>query len=147
MANKFNFDKVLSKFKHIDLSLDMANTAKNEFMNNFREQGFNGSKWQSRKNNKDSGRNILIGKGRKGATGGKLRRDVANSVTTGHKNSNLSYTLIVENEYARVHNEGLKSGRGSGFIMPKRQFVGMTSKLNAKILQKINQKVKIIWGT
>ena len=138
MANKFNFDKVLSRFKHIDLSLELANTAKNEFMNNFKEQGFNGSKWQPVK--RKSTQNILQGKG-----SGRLRKDVANSVNTGRKNNNLSYTLVVENEYARVHNEGLKAGRGKGFIMPKRQFVGMTEKLNAKLLQKINQKVKNIW--
>ena len=139
MANKFNFDKVLSKFKNIDLSLDLANTAKNEFMNNFKDQGFNGNKWQAVK--RKSTQNILQGKG-----SGRLRKDVANSVSTGHKNNNLSYTLVVENEYARVHNEGLKAGRGSGFIMPKRQFVGMTPRLNDKLLRKINQKVKTIWG-
>lgn len=139
MANKFNFDKVLSKFKHIDLSLDLANTAKNEFMNNFKEQGFDGNKWQAVK--RKSTQNILQGKG-----SGRLRKDVANSVSTGHKNSNLSYTLVVENEYAAVHNEGLKSGRGAGFIMPKRQFVGTTANLNAKLLLKINQKVGKIWG-
>lgn len=139
MQNRFNFDQILSKFNNIDLSLIMANTAKNEFMNNFREQGFNGNKWQPVK--RKSTQNILQGKG-----SGKLRKDVANSVSTGRKNSNLSYTLVVENEYAKVHNEGLKSGRAAGFIMPKRQFVGMTKKLNAKLLQKISQKINTIWG-
>lgn len=139
MANKFNFNQIITKFKNIDLSLDLANTAKNEFTNNFREQGFNGNHWQPVK--RKSPQNILQGKG-----SGKLRKDVANSVSTGHKNSNLSYTLVVENEYAAVHNEGLRSGRGKGFIMPKRQFVGMTARLNKKLLKKINQKVSAIWG-
>ena len=139
MQNRFNFNQILSKFNNIDLSLIMANTAKNEFMNNFREQGFNGNKWEPVK--RKSTQNILQGKG-----SGRLRKDVANSVSTGHKNSNLSYTLVVENDYAKVHNEGLKSGRGAGFIMPKRQFIGMTAKLNAKLLQKISQKVNTIWG-
>lgn len=138
MANRFNFNKVLSRFKSIDLSLDLANTAKNEFIGNFKAQGFNGKAWKPVK--RKGTQAILQGKG-----SGRLRKDVANSVSTGHKNSNLSYTLVVENEYAKVHNEGLKSGRGAGFIMPKRQFVGMTANLNAKLLRKINLKLNNIW--
>jgi phage gpG-like protein len=43
-------------------------------------------------------------------------------------------------EYERVHNEGLKAGRGSGFKMPKRQFVGESKVLTDRI-QKKAQKV------
>lgn len=132
-TNKFNFDKVLRNFKNIDLSLDMANTAKNEFMNNFREQGFDGKRWNPRKNNKDSGRNLLVKTGR-------LRRDVSNSVNTGKKNSNLSYTLVVNNGYAIYNNEGTNK-------IPKRQFVGMTQTLNKKLLNKISQRISKIWET
>jgi len=115
----------------IDISLDLANTAKNDFINNFKQQSFNGTKWKARKNNKDSGRNLLVKSGR-------LRRDVSNSVSTGHKNSNLSYTLVVNNNYAGYNNEG--TGR-----MPKRQFVGMTPELNRKLLLKISQRLNAIW--
>jgi len=131
MANKFNFSKVLSNMQSIDISLDLANTAKNDFINNFKQQSFNGTKWKARKNNKDSGRNLLVKSGR-------LRRDVSNSVSTGHKNSNLSYTLVVNNNYAGYNNEG--TGR-----MPKRQFVGMTPELNRKLLLKISQRLNAIW--
>lgn len=43
-------------------------------------------------------------------------------------------------EYEKVHNEGLKAGRGAGFQMPKRQFVGESKVLTDRI-QKKAQKV------
>ncbi len=39
--------------------------------------------------------------------------------------------------YARVHNEGLRAGRGAGFRMPKRQFIGPSSVLDRKIYDKM----------
>ena len=132
MANRFNFGQIARKMQSIDLSLDMANTAKNEFLDNFKKQSFNGKAWAKRKNNKDAGRNLLVKSGR-------LRRDVSNSVSTGIKNSNLSYTLIVQNPYAGYNNDGTNK-------MPQRQFVGMTPELNKKLLLKISQKINKIWG-
>jgi len=128
--NKFNFNKVLLNFKNVDLSLDMANTAKNEFMSNFKSQSFGGKAWRPRKDTKNT-RNLLV-------KSGKLRRDVSNSVSTGHKNNNLSYTLVVENDYAGYNNDGTDR-------MPQRQFVGMTPELNKKLLLKISQKMNKIW--
>ena len=155
MANKFNFGQIARKFKSLDLSLDIANTAKMEFIQNFRNQSFNGKKWAEVERRKpesewykrgtqsDRNRAILQGKG-----SGQLRGDVENSVKEGHKNGNLSYTLVVNNKYAAVHNEGLNAkiyGKKS-FKMPQRQFVGMTPELNKKLLMKIIQKVMKIWA-
>lgn len=48
--------------------------------------------------------------------------------------------------YERVHNEGLMAGRGKGFKMPKRQFVGeskvLTRRINAKVQKLIDQHLK-----
>ena len=132
MANNFNFGEIARKIKSIDLSLDMANTAKNDFLNNFKTQSFNGTAWKKRKSTKDAGRNLLVKSGR-------LRRDVSNSVSTGHKNSNFSYTLVVNNPYAGFNNEGTNK-------MPQRQFVGMTPELNKKLLLKISQRLNKAWG-
>lgn len=44
--------------------------------------------------------------------------------------------------YARVHNEGLRAGRGTGFIMPKRQFMGMHPELNDLIIKELERKLK-----
>lgn len=46
--------------------------------------------------------------------------------------------------YGRVHNEGLRAGRGSGFIMPKRQFIGESEELNALIMSELERKLKQI---
>jgi phage gpG-like protein len=148
MASQFDFRRVQIRLKEAEkgLSLSLANIAKNEFLDNFREQGFNGQKWREVQRriagtkayagSKDRGkrtRAILQGKG-----SGRLRKDVANSVSNGQKNSELSYTLIVKNEYASYHNDGTAK-------IPQRQFVGMTEKLNKKILNKINEKFSQIW--
>ena len=174
MANRFNFDRVARNFRNIDLSLVMANTAKNGFLDNFRNQSFDGVAWKKR-GGKQDGRNLLVKSGR-------LRRDVSNSVSRGVKNSNLSYTLVVENPYAEIHNSGgtinkqasqravnfrvnSRTGR-SRFArqsranfqqninykayqikMPKRQFIGMSKKLNESILKAVQYKLKSIWGT
>ena len=148
MASQFDFKRVQLRLQQAEkgLSLAMANVAKNEFLDNFRQQGFDGRKWKEVQRriagtkayagDKDKGkrtRAILQGKG-----SGRLRKDVANSVANGRKNSELSYTLIVENNYASYHNDGTSK-------IPQRQFVGMTEKLNKKILNKINEKLSQIW--
>lgn len=146
MANKFNFDKILKNMKSIDISLDLANTVKNEFMSNFKNQGFNGQKWKEVQRRIEGTPEYKYPKS-KGTSrrtsailvrSGKLRRDVSNSVSTGHKNNNLSYTLVVNNPYAEIHNEGTNK-------IPRRQFIGMTPELNKKLLTKISQKIGTIW--
>lgn len=47
--------------------------------------------------------------------------------------------------YAQVHNDGLRSGRGKGFIMPKRQFLGDSSVLNRKIISKFQSRIDKIF--
>lgn len=44
-------------------------------------------------------------------------------------------------EYEKVHNEGLKAGRGKGFKMPKRQFVGESKVLTARIKKKAERLI------
>lgn len=48
--------------------------------------------------------------------------------------------------YERVHNEGLRAGRGKGFKMPKRQFVGpskvLTRRINVKAEKMLNDYLK-----
>jgi hypothetical protein len=139
--SKFNFDVIAGAIKKSrpELMLIMANAAKNEFLNNFRQQGFGANKWQEVKRripgtpeykypkDKDPGRHtrdILIGKG-----SGRLRKDVANSVTTGHPVPD-GYVMVVNNDYGIYHNEGDAN-------LPKRQFVGTTPELTAVLKNKI----------
>ena len=68
-----------------------------------------------------------------------------------HLFNSITYTLqpgqaTIQNKvkYAVVHNEGLKAGRGKGFIMPKRQFIGESAELTKQVGIKIEQELKII---
>ena len=46
--------------------------------------------------------------------------------------------------YGRVHNEGLRAGRGKGFTMPRRQFMGENPELDDLIVKKLEEKLKQI---
>ena len=46
--------------------------------------------------------------------------------------------------YGRVHNEGLHAGRGKGFTMPRRQFMGESPELDDLIIRKLEEKLKSI---
>lgn len=119
-----------------------AETAVQFFKHNItRHQGFLDTrvkKWPKRKKNTDPGRNILVGKG----GGAKLWKSISRS--------RLSAKRAVigikgpPNVYASVHNFGLRAGRGKGFIMPKRQFMGESKVLNRKIVRLIKKHLKKI---
>jgi phage gpG-like protein len=95
-------------------------------------------KWKPRKGNLDPGRNLLVGKG----GGAKLYKSIART--------SLSASRVVigikgpANVYASVHNFGLRAGRGRGFIMPKRKFMGESVVLNRKIVRLIERRIKKI---
>lgn len=54
--------------------------------------------------------------------------------------SNGQVTIFSDKIYAKVHNEGLRAGRGKGFIMPQRQFLGTSQNLEQDIKQQILQQ-------
>jgi len=95
-------------------------------------------KWPKRKRNVDPGRNILVGKG----GGAKLWKSISRTTLSAR-----SVTIGIKGEpkdYASVHNYGLRAGRGKGFIMPKRQFMGESKTLNKKINRLIKRRIKKI---
>ncbi|MDR3350718.1 MAG: phage virion morphogenesis protein [Prevotellaceae bacterium] len=55
-------------------------------------------------------------------------------------------TVVISSDkvYAQVHNEGLRAGRGKGFQMPKRQFIGKSAELTKKINAKVAKQINII---
>lgn len=134
----------------------MLTTAKNFFSDSFRNQGFTNNSfeaWKKRKDKRDTykrgrrtrgnsaprslkiGRGILIGKG-SGILSRSLRKKRINII------SGYIYSPV---EYARVHNEGLRAGRGAGFKMPKRQFVGYSESLNRKIKARLEGRINQIF--
>lgn len=104
MANK-NFKQVLN-----ETLTDIKVTLTEEFDKNFENKSFFGEKWKARKSARAGGSLLIVS--------GRMRKSIKAQVI---KNS---VTFTSDTPYASVHNQGLKSGRGKGFTMPKRQFIG-----------------------
>lgn len=113
---------------------DMGQIALNTANQSFRDQGFTDEAkepWQPRKRS-DRGRAILIKTGRG-------RRSI-------RKQKRGKYRVdILSVGYMKVHNEGLRSGRGRGFKMPKRQYIGNSATMNRKIKEKLQQRIRSIF--
>jgi phage gpG-like protein len=122
----------------------IANQAQNYFVMSWRNQGFDGNKWQEvrrrvagtneykypiKKGLSRRTRPILIGKT------GRLRRKVANSVVLANWNM---IKLLVDLPYAAVHNEGTAN-------TPKREFMGQTAELTRMQRQRIDSFFDQIW--
>lgn len=116
----------------------VSNNSKNFFLQSFRNQGFTDNsleKWQKRDNRsrRSSGRAILVDTGT-------LRRSIKVS------QSSFNKIVITSNlPYAAVHNYGLKAGRGRGFKMPKRKFMGNSKKLNQQNIDIIKSELTKIF--
>lgn len=144
--NEFNFGRVLTNFSQLKrtLPVKVANDAQKFFVASWQRQGWDDTgvvKWMPRKKEtkRTQGKAILVGTG-------KLRRAVNNSIreTTFDK-----VRLVIDGDtipYAAVHNEGLRAGRGAGFIMPKRQFMGDSQDLRKIQLKTITKEIDKIWG-
>lgn len=108
---------------------------------NFRDEGFTDvgfQKWQPRKPTKKD-----KGKGKRGLlVDTSLMKGHALKGTTRGKQVDFEFPLA----YMRVHNEGGKAGRGAGFTMPKRQYVGPSQYLEARIQQKVIALMKQKFG-
>ncbi|MDR2292112.1 MAG: phage virion morphogenesis protein [Prevotellaceae bacterium] len=138
------------------LPVKVGALAKSHFQDNFRKGGFvnNGlHAWQPAKR--------LLAKNipRRRARGKLVRRNkrtaamLYKTLLSGrnHLFSSVYYTPLrsavrIYNpvEYAAVHNEGLRAGRGKGFIMPKRQFIGESAELNKAVQQAVVKELSKI---
>lgn len=106
---------------------------------NFRAEQFTDTppeKWPARKKAEKPRRALLVKTGT--LKGHALKGRVAGDAVE----------FVFPLEYERVHNEGLRAGRGKGFKMPKRQFVGESQVLTDRIKKKaqtlITQHLKSI---
>ena len=118
----------------------MGVLAANHFTTSFRNQRFTDESWercQPRKRTERSrmgNRAILVKSGR-------LRRSIRSK-----RFGFLSVKILTDVPYASVHNNGERSGRGRGFKMPKRQFIGYSGVLNRKIIDKMDVTIKRIFN-
>jgi len=151
MANRFKFDEVIKKLaeQKINVPVKIAEASVYYFLSSWDKQGFGGNSWQEVKR-RQSGtkaykygtpaartRGILIGKGVSS-----LKHAVKDSKVQADWNL---IKLVVDLPYAKVHNEGLRAGRGAGFKMPKRQFMGQTAELKDIQMRIIKENMDRIW--
>lgn len=150
--SKFGFDKVLENFERTKRELPkiIANDAKNYFVKSWDAQGWDGVGWKEPQRkvpgtkaykypkkgaDRRHTRAILVGSGA-------LRRAVATSIKM------ATWDMIkfeVNLPYAKIHNEGLKLGRGTG-NMPKRKFMGDSPILKKQIRAKVDTAISKIWA-
>lgn len=105
---------------------------------NFRKEGFTDAgftPWQQRSTkDKNPAKRALLVKT------GAMKRQATTGRVSG-KQVDFTFPLA----YMRVHNEGGKAGRGTGFQMPKRQYVGpsahLEARIQAKIIKLLNQRL------
>lgn len=127
-----------------------GNVAVSEFKHNFQTEGFDGKKWKEvQRRDKKSAAYKTAAKRHPARTARKiLSGDTADLGRSIEIKGAASGKAIIwtspkafgsKEPYGEVHNEGLKAGRGSGFTMPKRQFIGSTSQLRSKIIAELEK--------
>lgn len=135
-----------------DLPRIVAVEGINFFQSSWRKQGFEDNGVQKWKARKSPPKVTPTGK----VSGAYLRwkqknnRPILYSHSTDRKGTHLKdsvraiqgisrVTFATDKVYAQVHNEGGRAGRGKGFIMPKRQFMGHSRALDRRIISKANR--------
>ncbi|GHT04846.1 hypothetical protein AGMMS49525_11590 [Bacteroidia bacterium] len=132
-----------------------------EFKKNFQDGGFFGERWKEvkRRSNPPEYKSKTITRGKQkgevrktawmrrkiltGATGDLGRSIKVKSASNGQViiwTDPVKFTHSKE-PYGRVHNEGLRAGRGAGFTMPQRQFIGDHPKLREAIITELDRKL------
>jgi phage gpG-like protein len=138
LQRDFNkFQRKLALFEANDFPYIVATEAENHYRASFQNQGFTDRSlkpWKARKNNKDSGRAILLKTGE--------LRDSIKAIP-----SPKLVRVVSDKAYAKVHNQGGRAGKGLSAKIPQRQFMGDSEVLSAKILHKANISIHKIFKT
>ena len=137
--------QVIEKFRQI-LPPIVSTEGLRHFEQSWDNQGFTNkslSKWKSRKEPKygktkwgakNAGRAILVSH-QSDTKGTHLKDSLRVSSTP------TEVVFATDKPYAQVHNEGGRAGRGKGFRMVKRQFMGPSEELNKKIAKKLDTEL------
>ena len=147
MSNPFGFDRIKQNIQRVkkDVPKILASVTRRYFLSSWEKQGYDGKAWaevqrrvpgtKANKYAKPAARTrqILVGSGR-----AYLKKEVNDSLKTCNWDE---IVFVVKAPYAKVHNEGLKAGRGSGFTMPQRQFMPIQGKGQPADLTEIQLKV------
>jgi phage gpG-like protein len=136
--NRFEFENIVAKLDKakVDLPKLVASDIRNYFVNSFRQQGFDGQKWQEVKRREKENQTakdkkpILVQTGR-------LRRSVNESI---RKTTWEEIVLGIDTPYAIYHNQGTDK-------IPKRQFMGQSKELDEKVKNRVERTIKKIIQT
>ena len=101
------------------LMKDLKVELQEEFDKNFERKGFFGEAWKPHTPYTTRGSPLLVT--------GTLRRSISAKV----EGASIVFSSSVE--YAAVHNESLRAGRGKGFKMPQRRFIGTSPEVKESI--------------
>ncbi len=106
--------------------------------NSFQEEKYddkNTSKWKGRKKEEQPGKERAERRA--------LLVKSANMIdSTKAEREGMDVVIRSNTEYSQVHNEGLKAGKGAGFIMPKRQFMPIPGETNHQLEDEIDKFVE-----
>lgn len=134
----------LDRMANNELPVVIGKTSVDVFKKNFHNQAWGQTPWQevqrrtggtaeykrnAKRNPARTTRKILTG------DTGDLGRSIQYKTEPGKA---IVYSDLV---YAPVHNWGLRAGRGAGFTMPQRQFIGSTPELIQEIDKQVNNKL------
>ena len=133
IKSKADFDKV-SRILPIKLAVNTEKHFRSGFEKGGGQTDASKNGWQARKSKEKGGRRGILIKS------GTLRRDVKQRSATFNRIEVGTSAITVD--YADVHNSGLRSGRGVGFTMPKREFIGKSAKLEARNMEIIKEELK-----
>jgi len=146
-------ERKIGRFINQDAPRYAANYAAKKFKENFLNEGFFGERWKEVKRRQDS-RNFKTLKSGKNKGVSKATNEAGrNKILTGTGNLRRSIKqrtkpgvaiVYSDTEYGHVHNEGLRAGRGTGFTMPKRQFMGSNPELEREIFNYLNNELSNI---
>lgn len=110
----------------------VAVTGVSYFKGTFRKKEFDGKKWAEAE----------VDKSEKRKRGSLMVESTAlmNSVRVAEATPDLVKWAAGNDKvpYAQVHNEGGRAGRGAGFDMPLRQFMGESEELEEKITKRVD---------
>jgi phage gpG-like protein len=141
--NGFNFDRVIANLDRVKKTLPkvIGNETQLFFNSSFRNEGWDGNKWQEPKRKDKKGSSSRL-RSQTLVQSGTLRRAVARSLQTATWEK-ISFE-VKDVAYGRVHNEGLPMKNGQK--MPQRQFMGDSKKLREIQLSKIKSAFDKIWA-
>lgn len=114
--------------------------AVDHFKESFDNEGFTNErqgKWKEVKRRENSRNEGRASGNRKILTG--ETKELAESIQYDTQGNNV--IISSDKVYAEIHNKGGRAGRGHKSVIPKRQFIGPSEKLNQKITTKITTKL------